>query len=51
MAKVLPYPANDVLAVRFPDGEVLVPLVGDVVREVDIPGGRLVVEPVPGLLD
>lgn len=29
----------------------LIPAIGDVVREVDIPGGRVIIEAVPGLLD
>jgi len=41
--------ANDVFVVRGPRGEILLPAVEDVVREVDIAGGRLVVELLPGL--
>ena len=49
--EVMPYPANDVLVVRRPKGQLLLPLVEDVVREVDTAGGRLIIEPVEGLLD
>jgi 16S rRNA processing protein RimM len=40
-----------VFVVRGPRGEVLIPGVEDVVLEVNIAGGRMVIEPIPGLLD
>jgi 16S rRNA processing protein RimM len=41
---VLVYPANDVLEVRRPDGEVvLVPFAADVVSRVDVPGRRIAI--------
>jgi 16S rRNA processing protein RimM len=43
--------ANDVCVVRRERGEVLIPYVPDIVREVDLEAGRLVIEPIPGLLD
>lgn len=45
--------AQDVLVVNVPDGgdEVLVPFVTAIVPEVDVAGGRLVIDPPPGLLD
>ncbi len=46
----LPTGANDVLVVRGPDGDVLVPMIEDVVKIIDVPGGRIVIEPVAGLL-
>lgn len=49
---VLHVPGQDLLAVRGPDGrEVLVPFVARIVPTVDVPGGRLVVDPPPGLLE
>jgi 16S rRNA processing protein RimM len=45
---------QDLLVVRRgpgPAGEVLVPFVSAIVTEVDVPGGRLVIDPPPGLLD
>ena len=37
--------ANDVIVVRGVDGrELLIPFIGTVVGEVDIPGGRLIVD-------
>ncbi|WP_067799350.1 ribosome maturation factor RimM [Actinomadura formosensis] len=42
---------QDLLVVRAPGGEKLVPFVAALVPEVDVPGGRLVIDPPPGLLD
>lgn len=42
--------ANDVYVVVGPRGEVLVPAIEDVVRGIDVRAGRLVVEPLPGML-
>lgn len=44
--------AQDVLVVATPEGvEALVPFVAALVPEVDIAGGRVVIDPPPGLLD
>lgn len=51
IAEILSTGCNDVFVVRGPRGEVLIPGIDDVVVEVDIPGGRMVIEPLPGLLD
>lgn len=48
--EVLHHPAQDLLVVQGPSGEVLLPFVAQIVTVVDIPGGRLVVAPPPGLL-
>jgi 16S rRNA processing protein RimM len=49
---VLHLPHGDVLVVRREEGaEVLVPFVRAIVPDVDVAGGRLVVDPPPGLLD
>ena len=42
--------ANEVFAVRGPRGELLIPSIEDVVRKVDVGGGLMVIEPIPGLL-
>lgn len=42
--------ANDVYVVRGPFGEVLIPAIRDVVREIDVPANRMVIWPMPGLL-
>ncbi|WUH96902.1 ribosome maturation factor RimM [Spirillospora sp. NBC_00431] len=41
---------QDILVVDGPGGETLVPFVTALVPEVDVPGGRLVIDPPPGLL-
>lgn len=49
---VLHAPAEDLVVVRRPDGsEALVPFVSAIVPTVDVPGGRVVVDPPEGLLD
>jgi 16S rRNA processing protein RimM len=51
LSEVVHGPAQDLLSVRAADGrEVLVPFVAPLVPEVDLAGGRVVVEDVPGLL-
>jgi 16S rRNA processing protein RimM len=42
---------NDVWVVRDGDRERLIPIIADVVREIDRPGGRVVIDALPGLLD
>jgi 16S rRNA processing protein RimM len=42
---------NDVWVVREGAREYLIPIIADVVREIDRAGGRVVIEPMPGLLD
>lgn len=45
-------PANDLLVVERPGGApVRVPMVRAIVQQVDLPGGRVVVRPLPGLFD
>jgi 16S rRNA processing protein RimM len=52
VSEVLHLPGQDLLAVRTPDGrEVLIPFVSAIVPEVDLAGGRIVVDPPPGLVD
>lgn len=43
--------ANEVLVVHDGDREYLIPLIADVVQSVDVAGGRVVIDPIPGLLD
>jgi 16S rRNA processing protein RimM len=42
---------NDVWVVRGAGGEHLIPIIADVVREIDRAGRRVVIHPIPGLLD
>ncbi len=52
VAEVLHLPAQDVLAVRAADDrEILVPFVSEIVPEVDLDAGRVIVRPPEGLLD
>ena len=55
LVEVVHLPTQDLLVVRRDGGdsagEVLVPFVAEIVPEVDIGGGRIVVDPPPGLLD
>jgi 16S rRNA processing protein RimM len=43
--------ANDVWVVRDEDREVLVPVISDVVKTIDLPARRMTITAVPGLLD
>ena len=43
--------ANEVFVVRGEGKEVLVPVIEDVVKEIDIASKRVVIEAIPGLLD
>lgn len=52
VADVAVSPGGDLLVLNLADGrEVLVPFVRAIVPEVDVPGGRVVVDPPEGLLD
>lgn len=51
VARVDHFPAQDLLAVRAGEDEVLVPFVAAIVPEVDIEGGRVVVTPPAGLFE
>ena len=52
VAEVLHLPSQELLAVKTPEGrEVLVPFVAEIVPEVDLGGGRLLITPPPGLFD
>ncbi len=52
LVEVLTTGANDVYLVRRPGArDALIPATAEVIREVDVAGRRLVIEPLPGLLD
>lgn len=44
LEEVLEYPANDVYRVEGPDGELLVPAIREVVREINLEAGRMIVD-------
>lgn len=50
VTEILETPANDVYVVSGPRGEVLLPAIADVVKEVDVKRGVMSVEPLPGML-
>ena len=44
--------ANDIYHMRTPDGrEILIPVIPDIIRRVDIAGGRIAICPMKGLFD
>ena len=52
VTEVVHLPGHDLLAVRADDGrELLVPFVTEIVPEIDVAGGFVLVTPPPGLLD
>jgi 16S rRNA processing protein RimM len=51
IAEVFATGANDVFVVRGNGREVLVPVIADVVKSIDIAGRRVTIDAVPGLLD
>ena len=52
LAEVLKTGANDVYVVRRAgQRDALIPTIADVVLEVDVVGGRITIEPLPGLLE
>jgi 16S rRNA processing protein RimM len=48
--EVLHNPANDVWVVTGASGEILIPAIREVVATVDLPGRRVVIRPLPGLI-
>jgi 16S rRNA processing protein RimM len=51
VASLFPTGANEVLVVRNGDREYLIPVIADVVKDVDLAAGRVVIEPLAGLLE
>jgi len=51
VAEVIRTPANDVFAVHGPRGEILIPAIASVVVRVDASARRIVIHPMPGLLE
>ncbi len=48
---ILTTPANDVYVVRTDKKETLIPAIEDVVLRIDLDAGRIIIEPIAGLLD
>ncbi len=51
LARIEHNAAQDLLVIGTPEREVLFPFVSALVPEVDVPGGRIVIDDRPGLLD
>ena len=51
ITRVLSAPGNDNYLVDGADGEILIPAIEDVVKEIDLDKGRVTIEPLAGLLD
>jgi 16S rRNA processing protein RimM len=51
VAEIMPLGSHDVCVVRLGKREYLIPMIADVIRQIDRDNRRLVVEPLPGLLD
>ena len=51
ISEIITTGSNDVFVVRGPRGELLIPAIDDVVQKVDITTSRMLIEPIPGLLD
>ena len=43
--------SSEILVVRDGEHEHLIPVIADVIRTIDVDGGRIVIDPLPGLLD
>jgi len=50
VAELIETGSADVLVIRGPSGDVLVPMIGDVIQSIDVDAGRIVITPLPGLL-
>lgn len=50
VVEILETKANNVLVVKGPLGEVLIPDIDDVIDTVDLENGRIIIKPMPGLL-
>jgi 16S rRNA processing protein RimM len=50
ITEILVTGSNDVYVVRDEQRETLIPALKEIVREVDVTGGRMVIDPVDGLL-
>jgi len=51
VTEILETGANDVYVVRTDSREVLIPVIADVIKEIAPDKGRIIIEPIPGMLD
>jgi 16S rRNA processing protein RimM len=50
VSDILETGANDVYVVKSPKGEILIPAIKDVVKHIDPQAGRILIEPLPGMI-
>ena len=48
---IIPTGANDVLSLKHNGREILIPYIDEVVKQVDLARGVVIIDPIPGLLD
>lgn len=48
--EIIPTGSNDVYVVRDSKNEYLIPAISEVIKEIDVAGGRMVISPIKGLL-
>lgn len=51
LIQVMDMPANDVYVVRAETREYLIPAISDVIKNVDLDAGLMIIDPIEGLLD
>ena len=51
ISKILTAESNDNYVVRGAEGEIIIPAIEDVVKSIDLDKGRIVIEPIKGLLN
>ncbi len=51
IVQILPTGSNDVYIIRHKEKEYLIPAIEDVVKEIDVEGGKMLIEPLEGLLE
>lgn len=51
ITEVLQSGAADVYVIRGPEGEVMIPAIGDIVQSISIAEGVVLITPLPGMLD
>ncbi|MFZ7111351.1 MAG: ribosome maturation factor RimM [Desulfatiglandales bacterium] len=51
LSHILPTGAHDIYVVREGEKEILIPAIQDVVKEIDLTNGRVIIEELEGLLD
>ncbi|KAA3612225.1 MAG: 16S rRNA processing protein RimM [Calditrichaeota bacterium] len=50
IVRVLPYPAHDIYVMQYKSSEVMIPAVAEFIKKIDIAAGKMIINPVAGLL-